>query len=130
MKFRRKYFKGLCPKCKKAKKLTFVGENEQIGIIWLRCHNCSQTHSFPIERVRKIGRVFTESELEKRKNVEMKVTKYSPEKTYWVGQKIHHTEFKDVGEIVKKEKTAGNKQIIVVKFEKKGTKKLVEGYDA
>lgn len=127
MNFKRKYFKG---RCKRVRKLEYIGENEELGILWLRCGKCLESHSFPVERVRKTGRVFTEHELEMIKKEELKITNYSPKKTYWIGQKIHHSEFDDVGEIVKKEQTAGKNQMIVVKFKNKGIIKLVEGYEA
>lgn len=130
LKFRRKYFNGHCPKCNRNRRLTLVGENEELGVVWFRCGKCLETHSFPIEGVRKTGRVLTESEIEEREDALEQVVEYSPEKTYWVGQKIHHTEFDDDGEIVKKVETAGNNQMIVVKFENRGTMKLIEGYDA
>lgn len=130
MNFKRKYFKGRCLKCNRVGKLAFVGENEKLGVVWLRCGKCLETHSFPVERVRKTGHVLTESELEKRENAKSKITNYSAKKTYWIGQKIRHSKFNDVGEIVKKEQTAGNNQMIVVKFENKGIIKLIEGYEA
>lgn len=130
LKYRRKYFRGVCPKCKRSRKLELVGENEDQEIVWLRCSKCLESHSFPIEQVRKTGRVLTENEMERRKDAMSKVVEYSPEKTYWVGQKIHHAEFDDEGEVVKKEETAGNNHMIVVKFENKGTMKLVEGYES
>ncbi|NIR47216.1 hypothetical protein GWO43_01855 [candidate division KSB1 bacterium] len=128
-KFRRKYFNGRCPKCNRPRKLTLIGEDEDVGVVWLRCNKCLETHSYAVERLRKTGRVLTKSELKKRNEAMSEVAEYTPDKTYWIGQKIHHPDFDEVGEIVKKEETSGKNQMIIVEFENQGTKKLVEGFN-
>lgn len=128
--FRRKYFKGQCPSCKAQRKLTLINTDEELGVVWMRCDKCKQTHSYPVERVRKSGRVLTNEQFQKIKESLSKVLKYNPEKTYFIGQRIHHPKYDETGEVIKKESTAGKHKMIVVNFENSGKKKLVEDFKA
>ncbi|RMD90821.1 MAG: hypothetical protein D6813_08570 [Calditrichaeota bacterium] len=129
LKFRRKKFKGYCPKCKIVQKLTLVGQSEDLKEVWLRCDKCLTSHAVSVDRVMKSGRILTPAESKKRKEALQEVVSYSPQETYWIGQKIYHREFDDVGEVIKKEVSAGNHKLIEVKFEHSGIKKLIEGLD-
>ena len=75
----------------------------------------------------KSGRILNEEEYAARKKALSQVIDYNPMKTYWIGQRIHHASFEDSGEIVRKKKSDGGQELIVVKFEKLGEKMLVEG---
>lgn len=126
MSYRRKYFKGYCSNCGEIQRLTRVGENDDEGFLWLKCNNCSGLHDYPVERVMKKGRVLTEEEYAKREKAMADVRDYSPDKTYWRGQEIRHPNLDEVGKVVDKQKTEGDHKIIIVDFEKSGTKKLIE----
>lgn len=126
---KRKNFTGYCPKCNEVKKLTFVGENKELAIYWLRCNTCAETHYYPIKRIQKTGRVLTPDDLKSRTDPMSNVVEYSLDKTYWIGQRIHHSVFNDIGKIVKKRQTAGRHQVIIVRFDHNGTKELVEGFE-
>lgn len=127
-KFRRKYFRGRCPECESQQKLKLVAKQDELGTIRMRCLTCSQIATYPVERVRKTGRVLTERQFKKFKAAMTKILNYSPQDTYFVGQKIRHPVFDEVGQVMKKKKSTGRHQIILVKFENVGEKELVEGY--
>ncbi|MFQ5631635.1 MAG: hypothetical protein ACE5I1_22915 [bacterium] len=107
--------------------MTLIRHNKANELLRLRCNACLDINVFPIERLLKWGQLLTEEEYEKRKEALSQVMDYSPKKTYWHGQKIRHKDFDDVGKVVKKEKTDGNHRVIIVKFDKVGKKKLIEG---
>ena len=67
-----------------------------------------------------------EAMAETRQQALSQVVNYSAQKTYWRGQKIRHKKFDDTGIVMSKEKTDGDHNIIIVKFENVGQKKLVE----
>ncbi|MFQ5638605.1 MAG: hypothetical protein ACE5IR_11490 [bacterium] len=129
MKRQRVNYKGICGQCGAFGKLTFWEEGKANGVLRLRCSQCLMVSDVPLKKILKSGRVLTEEEFNRRKEALSKVLDYDPASTYWVGQKIRHPRFKDSGEVKKKERTSGNHKMIVVEFEKKGTKRLVEGYE-
>ncbi len=124
---RRKYYKGYCETCGEPVRFVLKDKDEEEGQIILRCDSCHSRLNVPVERVLKSGRLLTEDEYERRSEALSKVSDYKPGATYWVGQKIRHNKFSDVGKIIRKEKTDDEHRAIIVKFEKVGTKKLVEG---
>ncbi|NIR47212.1 hypothetical protein GWO43_01835 [candidate division KSB1 bacterium] len=128
MSYKRKYYKGLCRKCGELKRLVLWQEDDSREILRLRCLDCYTMNDVPVERVLRNGRVLTENERKNRKEALSQVLEYSPKNTYWKGQRIRHPVLNDVGKVVNKVETDGNHRIIVVDFEKNGTKKLVEGY--
>ncbi len=125
-KIRRKTFQGYCPKCREVKALTYAGENEEHGIVWLKCRACSETHPYSFERVTTSGRVLRPEELERLHATAADIVEYSPSQVYGLGQKIHHPGFDDVGEVTQKKRTADH-SAIVVQFERVGVKTLIEG---
>lgn len=122
----RKYYKGRCSGCGEFTEMTFTGYNKAEGKLQLRCRNCRGLNFYPIKRALKSGRLLTEKEFEERDKALAEIRDYTPQQTYWRGQKIRHKKFNDVGEVIKKEKTEGNHQVIIVKFARVGEKKLVQ----
>jgi hypothetical protein len=49
---------------------------------------------------------------------------YTPKESFFIGEKIYHLSFKELGTVVGKD--LGNPKKILVKFEKSGLKKLIE----
>ena len=127
---KRRTFEGYCPNCRAVKKLTRIGESKELAILWLRCKSCSDTHYYPVKRIHKTGRVLTMGEFNTITTPMPEVVEYSLDKTYGIGQEIHHSMFHDTGKIVKKRETEGRHHVIVVKFEHEGTKNLVEGFES
>lgn len=122
----RKYYKGQCHHCGEFRKLVLIKKDEDQKILLLRCGECSALNEFPLERVLKTGRVLTEKEFKNREEALSEVQYYSPEKTYWQGQRIRHPVLDEVGKVIAKGKTGDEHKIITVDFEKSGKKKLVE----
>ncbi len=57
-------------------------------------------------------------------------TPYAKEKTFSVGEHIYHSEWDDVGKVVRKDKMSNGIHSIVVTFEKYGERKLLENISA
>ena len=122
----RKYYQGVCPECRQFTAMTFVSYDQAGGMLQLRCNDCFRYHDHPVSRALKSGRLLTEAEFEERNQALSEIRDYSPQQTYWRGQKIRHKKFNDVGEVIKKEKTGDQLQVIIVKFAKVGEKRLVQ----
>lgn len=122
----RKHFFGLCPQCQKQTAMVLLHRDKAKGIFKLSCESCAAISTFPKDRILRTGRILTEDEAETRQQALSQVVNYSAQKTYWRGQKIRHKKFDDTGIVMSKEKTDGDHNIIIVKFENVGQKKLVE----
>jgi len=122
-----------CKECRKNKKMTFVGGNEDVGIFWLKCPGCHQNYSFTLQELEEINSGKREAKVNNKKSNEEKekgngkFEEYSPVKMFYVGQKIYHKSFDDTGEVIEKNKGSDIGGRIVVSFNKCGIKKLVEG---
>ena len=126
-KFRRKYFQGPCSNCQDTVELILIKKESNDGKLWLRCSVCAMMNDFPEERVLKTGRVLTQNEFENREKALHDVLEYNPKKTYWRGQKILHRTL-GKGEVIDKQRTNGDQKVIVVRFQEKGKRTLVEQY--
>lgn len=124
--YNRKYYNGLCAGCGEFAAMTLLRYDRSAGELHLRCNDCLRLNVYPIKRALKSGRLLTQQEFEERSKALAEIRDYSPGKTYWRGQRIRHKKFNDIGEVIKKEKTEGNHQVIVVKFDRIGQKRLVQ----
>lgn len=130
-KLKRKYFHAECKKCQKVQKVKYIGENEKLQIVWLKCTSCHTVSSYPSHQVREHGEVISDPEMEKRQKAQAQkeeIIPYAPEKDFPIGQKIYHAAFDDVGKVIEKIKSDGNMGKILVKFGEVGEKLLVENY--
>jgi len=127
-----------CKECRKNKKMTFVGGNDEVGLYWLKCPTCHQNYSFSNDELEEInsGRKLAADNNKKRKvttkdngngNGNGKHEEYSPRKMFYIGQTIYHKTFDDTGKVIEKNKGSDIGGRIVVSFNKCGIKKLVEG---
>lgn len=128
--FRRKYFEGRCPNCDSVQKLQVENIDDELGVVKMACTECRHSNTYPAERVRRTGRLLTKEQFERFRKVMDDIIDYTPKETYFVGQKIRHPVFDEVGEVLDKEKTEADHKFIVVKFQKAGERKLVEGFKA
>lgn len=113
-----------CPHCQRTTRLeilTTAGEYQiQNGKQWYRCTRCKHSVSInpkSIEEAKKALKASISKET---------CTLYSNEKTYSLGEAIYHSEWDDVGKVIRKEKTSSGIQTIVVAFERIGEKRLIE----
>ena len=87
---------------------------------WFRCTRCKHSSLVSIAEIERIKKAATAA------IVRENCTPYSKEKVYAVGDEIIHTDWDDVGRVVRKDKTSGGVQTIIVSFEKVGERTLIE----
>ena len=122
-----KYIMHQCAYCRRDTKMEFVGnqpaENSDTETVkmWYRCGKCKHTALLTLSvasQTRKKGQVI---EIDRDQ-----CTPYSKEKTFTVGEQIYHSDFDDMGRVVRKDKMSNGVHSIVVAFEKLGERKLLE----
>ncbi|MBP8976505.1 MAG: hypothetical protein KBG83_07300 [Bacteroidetes bacterium] len=119
-----KYVTYECPFCHRMTKMEVIGGNGEAQLTesksWYRCTRCKHSsliNPLDIERAKQEAKASISRD---------KCTTYSNDKTYSIGEGIYHTEWDDVGRVIRKEKTSSGMQTIVVAFEKSGEKRLIE----
>ncbi len=121
-----KYIVHLCAYCHRETKMELVGETQSSeqesapSKAWYRCTRCK--HSALVDRSRRgqtknaaAGKVDLENCVE-----------YAQDKTFDIGQTIHHAGLDDVGLVTGKVKISNGIHAINVSFEKLGERRLVE----
>jgi hypothetical protein len=123
---RTKFMMHDCAYCHKQTKMERIGEmpstaseNDQMKV-WYRCTRCKHSALITIALPSK-EKGEAASKIDKASCVE-----YSKEKVFSVGQAIYHSEWDDVGTVLKKDKTSNGIHSILVSFEKNGERKLIE----
>ena len=122
-----KYIMHHCAYCRRETKMEFVGgpqseegNNAESIKIWYRCTRCKHSALLtmaPQSREKKHLAIAIDRE---------SCTTYAKEKIFKVGEHIYHSEWDDVGKVVRKDKTSNGIHSIVVAFEKLGERKLLE----
>ncbi len=98
--------------------------NTEIIKVWYRCGKCKHSALLtlsPASQMKKKRAVAINREL---------CTPYAKEKIFSVGENIYHSEWDDVGKVVRKDKMSNGIHSIVVTFEKIGERKLLENIQA
>jgi len=107
--------------------MEFVGsqptENKDAETVklWYRCGKCKHSGLLtlsPASQTKKKNQVVAINREQ--------CTSYSKEKTFTVGEQIYHSDFDDMGRVVRKDKMSNGVHSIVVAFEKLGERKLLE----
>ena len=125
---RTRFITHYCAYCRKDTKMESVGgvlqqaEAAPSDTIksWYRCSKCKHSALLSLDSKtleRKSGHTPIDRE---------QCISYSKEKVFAVGGFIYHSEWDDVGKIVRKDKTSDGYQSITVAFEKLGERKLLE----
>ncbi len=122
---RSKFMMHDCAYCHKSTKMELVGgmqlEGQEVNPqkLWYRCTKCKHSALLTVELSPK--EKSGHAKIDRTSAIE-----YAKEKVFTVGQAIYHTGLDDVGRVVRKDKTSGGIQSIVVSFEKTGERKLLE----
>ncbi len=125
-----KYIMHHCAYCRRESKMEFVGgapaegNGTEVTKTWYRCTRCKHSALLtlsPQSREKKNHAIAIDRET---------CTTYAKEKNFKVGEHIYHSEWDDVGKVVRKDKTSNGIQSIVVAFEKLGERKLLENIQA
>lgn len=121
---RTKFMMHDCAYCHKQTKMERIGEMPSTAgepqKMWYRCTRCK--HSALITVVPQIKEKGDGvSKIDRNDCVE-----YSKEKVFTIGQAIYHTEWDDMGTVLKKDKMSNGIHSILVSFEKNGERKLME----
>lgn len=124
---RTRFITHYCAYCRKDTKMEVVGSVQQtdapvtnIVKSWYRCTKCKHSALLALDSKvleRKAGHTPIDRE---------QCVAYAKEKEFPLGGFIYHSEWDDVGKIVRKDKTSDGFQSIVVVFEKLGERKLLE----
>ncbi len=122
---RTKFMMHDCAYCHKQTKMERIGEmpstaaeNEPLKI-WYRCTRCKHSALITIA-------VQSKDKGEAAKIDRSTCVEYSKEKEFTIGQAIYHSDWDDVGTVLKKDKMSNGIHSIVVSFEKNGERKLIE----
>jgi hypothetical protein len=123
---RTKFMMHDCAYCHKQTKMERIGEmpssateNDPIKV-WYRCTRCKHSALIMIAPVSK-EKGDAGVKIDRSTCVE-----YSKDKVFTVGQAIYHSDWDDVGTVLKKDKMSNGIHSIVVSFEKSGERKLME----
>jgi hypothetical protein len=116
-----------CPVCEEEISMTVMREAEgEDDLWWLNCPECDSRFVLTHQQYRK----------EKKPDISAvkasKAKEYYTNKTYKVGQIIHHTKLDDVGIVTDKvsaPSTVDCSGSIMVSFMELGQKRLIEGYN-
>lgn len=108
-----------CTSCKRMTKMVILKEPED-NKGWFECSRCR--HSFCID----LSNINNDKKETKEIPGKEECIEYTPEKEYSLGDGIFHAEWDDVGRVESKEIISSGNSVIVVRFKKSGTKKLVE----
>jgi hypothetical protein len=114
-----KYKEIYCNYCKRVAKMAILKEPED-NKGWFLCSRCH--HSFYID----LGAIEIEKKAEKEVPLRESCLSYDPTMEYSVGDPIYHTEWDDIGKVEAKKKLSNGNSSIMVKFQKSGTKYLIE----
>ena len=120
--------KKYCPVCEAEVSMTVMREAEgEDDLWWLHCSECDSRFVLTRQQYRK----------EKKPDISAISTKkakeYHTDKTYKIGQIIHHSKLDDVGVVIDKASapsTVDCSGSIIVSFMELGQKTLIEGYNA
>ncbi len=123
---RTKFMMHDCAYCHKQTKMERIGEmpsaaseNDPLKV-WYRCTRCKHSALITVTPPSK-EKGDTAAKIDKATCVE-----YSKDKIFTVGQAIYHSDWDDVGTVLKKDKTSNGIQSILVSFQKNGERKLIE----
>ncbi len=95
-------------------------DQEHPGLLWVQCPECREIK--PIEAAGTSG---TDKDGGRLQRV---VRHYRAGERFSTGEWLYHPEWKDTGQVVEKCLSTGGHEIIVVSFNKLGTKRLVSNY--
>ncbi|MCX7983435.1 MAG: hypothetical protein N3A63_00825 [Bacteroidetes bacterium] len=113
-----------CPHCHRQTKLEIVQVDGEFKVLdgksWYRCSRCKHSVLINTQKIEEAKKTTRESILKEQ------CTLYRNDKTFSIGEAIYHSEWDDVGKVIRKEKTTSGIQTIVVAFEKVGEKRLIE----
>ena len=121
-----KYIMHQCAYCRRETKMEFIGgqpsdtTSTEISKIWYRCCKCKHSALLTLS---------PESQTKKRRSVPIdrnQCTPYAKEKVFSVGENIYHSEWDDVGKVIRKDRMSNGEPSIIVTFEKFGERKLLE----
>jgi hypothetical protein len=126
---RTRFITHYCAYCRKDTKMEVVGGVQHAADAsvttdvvksWYRCSKCKHSALLALDS-KALERKSAHTPIDREQCIS-----YEKEKVYTVGGFIYHTEWDDMGRIVRKDKTTDGYQSIVVAFEKLGERKLLE----
>lgn len=123
---RTKFMMHDCAYCHKQTKMERIGEmpssangNDPLKI-WYRCTRCKHSALITVVQQTKEKGVAA-AKIDRSTCVD-----YAKDKEFAIGQAIYHSDWDDVGTVLKKDKTSNGIHSILVSFEKNGERKLIE----
>jgi len=117
---RTKYSERFCSYCNKGTRMELVGGMDGIsGKMWFKCTRCHHTSLIDVSS--DTTTTNTNDKLDA-----SSATVYNPWQTFRIGEAIFHSEWNDVGKVVRKDKLSDGSQSILVSFEKQGQRRLIE----
>ena len=121
-----KFIRENCSICKRELDMPVVQEEESgARLLWVRCPCCQEIK--PIE----VPPDKIESPTGERvvKNSVRKIVRhYRAGERFLPGEWIYHQEWDDTGQVVEKLRSTGGREVIVVSFQRLGTKRLVSNF--
>jgi adenine-specific DNA methylase len=102
-------------------------------LIWVECPECGEKKPIKIgntsPETKKSNKNKKQTACRDTDNGEKKVVRhYRAGERFIAGEWIYHQEWDDTGQILEKNTSTGGHEIIVVSFEKVGTKRLVSNF--
>lgn len=130
-----KFVQEHCSICNQELAMPVVQEDQgHPGIFWVQCPSCREIKPIEIEAsLIAEGEADSgyppEAESNSRGSQTRRVVRhYRAGERFLPGEWIYHPEWKDTGRVVDKCRSKGGHDIIVVSFEKMGTKRLISNF--
>jgi hypothetical protein len=128
-----KFVQEYCSICRKEQAMPVIQEDAgQAGLIWAQCPVCKEIKPLDVTRTGKSGHPFPDPSLssdpDPNPGPRRVVRHYRVGERFALGEWIYHPEWDDTGEIIEAHRSRGGREIIVVAFEKCGTKRLVANF--
>ena len=127
-----KFVQENCSICGKRQSMQVVQENsKQPDLIWVKCPECNEIKPVeigPDSAVCIASEVNSSEQIDGQDKSSRPVRHYRSGEVFVTGEWIYHPGWKDTGKVVDKKSSKGGKEIIIVEFEKLGTKRLVSNF--
>jgi hypothetical protein len=121
-----KFIREHCSICKQELDMPVVQEEDAgAHLMWVRCPSCQEIK--PIE-VHEGKNEIPAGERTANAGVRKIVRHYRAGERFLPGEWIYHQEWDDTGQVIEKIRSTGGRDIIVVSFQRLGTKRLVSNF--
>ena len=124
-----KFVQEYCSICKQEVAMPVVQEDEgHPGLVWVRCPLCREIKPLEAQEEAPAPKPGPGKAPARETTPRRVVRHYRAGERFSPGEWIYHSEWDDTGQVIEKCHSRGGHEVIVVAFEKIGTKRLVSNF--